>query len=413
MDNLYWWSRYGNFSPGKGILPRMGEVIAAYRRKRGYETQAMFAIAAGVSLRTVQEWETAIMTHDHERRKFLAKMLKIPPALLGLDWRLVVFENNKGEYNDSIPHMVERIEEDAYYAYEDILVMGHEYIHNGGPLDIAYRIGRRLRKLVEITRNARTTDEDAWKSLLCKYYQLSTRINQQCLMDDATASKHATLAIELATELQDVELMASAFVNSACTSTQQGKPDEARKDIAAALAYVDRVRNGPLKGNIYLESANINVPFAINDSSLQDECREWQNKAANLLYKGTLEPDDSFFRFNLSAVHHEKARALLHWQKTRDDRRAARSKLTTAIETLSPDLNVWKAYYYMTEARLNLADHDLAGSAQSGKEALKVARIMHSKMEEENVKKLYCELNELSPNNPYVNNLGVELGVFD
>jgi transcriptional regulator with XRE-family HTH domain len=311
MDNLYWWSRYGDFSPGEGILPHMGEVIAEYRRRRGYDTQATFAIAAGVSLRTVQEWETTIMTHDHERRKFLAKMLKISPALLGLDWRLVVFENNKGEHNDPIPRMVEHIEEDAYYAYEDILVMGHEYIHNGGPLDIAYRVGRRLRKLVEITRNARATDEEAWKSLLCRYYQLSTRIKQQCLMDDAAASKHAALAIELAIDLQDVELIASAFVNSACTNTQQGKLNEARKDIAAALACVDRVRNGPLKGNIYLELANINVPFAINDSTLQNQCREWQNKAANLLYKGTLEPGESFFRFNLSAVHHEKAKALL------------------------------------------------------------------------------------------------------
>lgn len=205
MDNLYWWSRYGDFSPGERILPHMGEVIAEYRKRRGYETQGAFAIAAGVSLRTVQEWETTMMTHDHERRRFLAKMLNIPPALLGLDWRLLVFENNKGEHNDPTPQMVERIEEDAYYAYEDILVMGHEYIHNGGPLAIAYRVGRRLRKLVEITKNVRATDEEAWKSLLCRYYQLSTRIQQQCLMDDHVASKHAALAIELAIDLQDAE----------------------------------------------------------------------------------------------------------------------------------------------------------------------------------------------------------------
>jgi len=66
----------------------------------------------------------------------------------------------------------------------------------------------------------------------------------------------------------------------------------------------------------------------------------------------------------------------------------------------------------MTEAHLNLADHDLEGSAQSGKEALKVARAMHSKLEEENVRSLYYELNGQAPNNPYVCNLGVELGIF-
>jgi transcriptional regulator with XRE-family HTH domain len=411
MDCWYWWSRYGSFAAGVGNLPHMGEVIAFYRAKR-YKSQTEFAIASGFSKRSVEEWESSVFTHDHSRRIFLAKMLRIPPALLGLDWRLVVFDNNKGEYKDPFSHMVDLIEEDAYYAYEDILVMGHEYIHNGGPIDIAYRVDRRLRKLAEIARNARATDEDAWKSLLCRYYQLSTRIKQQCLVDDTAASKHAALAVELAIDLQDAELIASAFVNSACTNTQQGKLDGARKDIAAAMECADRVRNGPLKGNIYLESANITTPFAINDSTLQNQCRAWQDKAANMLYKGILEPDESFFRFNLSAVHHEKAKTLLHWQKTRDDRKAVRSKLAAAIETLSPDLNVWKSYYYMTEAHLNLADHDPEGSAQSGKEALKVAKAMHSKMEEENVGSLYYELNEQAPNNPYVCNLGVVLGIY-
>lgn len=412
MSNLYWWSRYGAFSPGEGILPHMGEVIAEYRRRRGYDTQGKFAIAAGVSLRTVQEWETAIMIHDQGRREFLAKILRIPPALLGLDWRLIVFDTNRGEYDDPIPHMVEFIEEDAYYAYEDILVMGHEYIHNGGPLHVAHRVERRLRKLIEITKNARATDKDAWQSLLCRYYQLSTRIQQQCLTNAALASKHAALAIELALELQDVELIASAFVHSACTHTQQGNLGEAQKDIAAAMEYVDRVRNGPLKGNIYLESANINSPFALNDSTLQHQCRLVQDKAANLLYKGTVESDESFFKFNLSAVHHEKAKALLSWQRNPADRKLVRNKLATAIETLSPDLNVWKAYYYMTEARLNLTEHDIEGSAQSGKEALKFAKTMHSKMEEENVKRLYFDLHKQAPDNPYVCNLGVELGIF-
>ena len=411
MGSWYWWNRYGTFSPGVGNLPHMGEVIALYRAKR-YRSQADFALAAGYSKRAIEEWESSVFTHDHERRIFLAKMLRIPPALLGLDWRLVAFDNNQGEYKDPLPHMAELLEEDAYYAYEDILIMGHEYIHNGGPLDIVSRVGRRLRKLGEITRYARATERDAWQSLLCRYYQLSTRMKQQCLMDDAAASKHAALAISLALDLQDAELIASAFVNSACTHTQQGNTEEARKDIAAAMEYIDKVRNGPLKGNIYLESANINTPIAINDRTLQDQCKKWQDRAATLLYRGMPASDENFFRFNLSAVHHEKAKSLLFWQKTKDERKAVRQKLTTAIETLSPDLNVWKAYYYMTEARLNLADHDIESSARAGLEALKIARTMRSQMEEENARSFYYELNRHAPDNPYVCRLGVELNIF-
>ncbi|HJT58476.1 MAG TPA: helix-turn-helix transcriptional regulator, partial [Ktedonobacteraceae bacterium] len=78
MSNVFWWSRYGDFSSGLHNLPHMGEVIAHYRRKR-YRTQEDFRIAAGVTLRTVQEWESNNMTADMGRRIFLAKMLKIPP----------------------------------------------------------------------------------------------------------------------------------------------------------------------------------------------------------------------------------------------------------------------------------------------------------------------------------------------
>ena len=411
MNDLYWWLRYGKFSLGVHNLPHMGEVIATYRKKR-YRTQEDFAIAAGVTARTVQEWETNIMTADMGRRIFLARILKIAPALLGLDWHQVIDDKNQGEYEDPLSRMVEHIEEDAFYAYEDILIMGHEYIHNGGSPYVAYRVDRRLQKLVHIVRHARQTDKDAWLSLLCRYYQLSTRIKQQCIKDEKIASKHAKNAIDIAVDLQDAELIASSFVHSACTNDQQGRHVEAQKDIASAMMYIDKVKNGPLKGNIYLESANINAPFALSDKTLQGQCKAWQDKAANMLYKGLSDFDESFFRFNLSAVHHEKAKTLLSWQKTGGDRKAIYEKLTIAIEALPPELAVWKGYYYMTEANLHLVDHDLEGSAQSAKVALKIARSMHSRMVEDEVRNLYEQLDERSSANPYVRNLGVELGIY-
>jgi hypothetical protein len=183
----------------------MGKVIVHYRQKR-YATQDAFAIAAGVTLRAVQEWETSVMTNDTGRRIFLAKMLKIPVALLGLDWHQVS-DDPHGENQDPVSSLAERIEEDAFYAYEDILVMGNEYIYNGGSLNIVHRVDRRLRKLESIVKHVRSSDKEAWLTLLCRFYQISTRIKQQVLLDEPTASKHAQLAIKLATELQDPELL--------------------------------------------------------------------------------------------------------------------------------------------------------------------------------------------------------------
>jgi hypothetical protein len=53
----------------------MGKVIAFYRLKR-YRTQVEFSIASGFDKRSVEEWESSVFTHDHERRVFLAKMLR-------------------------------------------------------------------------------------------------------------------------------------------------------------------------------------------------------------------------------------------------------------------------------------------------------------------------------------------------
>jgi hypothetical protein len=66
----------------------------------------------------------------------------------------------------------------------------------------------------------------------------------------------------------------------------------------------------------------------------------------------------------------------------------------------------------MTEARLYLTEHDLEGSAQSAKAALKIARSMRSRMVESEVRSLYGILDEKNSMNPYVRNLGMELGIY-
>jgi hypothetical protein len=399
----------------------MGKVISYYRQKR-YATQDAFAIAAGVDKRTVQEWETAIMTNDTGRRIFLARMLKIPVALLGLDWHLVADQPHE-EYQDPLSRIAEIIEEDAFYTYEDILILGNEYVYNGGSLDIVYRVDRRLRKLEKIIKHIRSSDKEAWQTLLCRFYQLSTRIKQQTLLDMPTASKHAQLAINLATELQDPELLAASHAHAAFTYDQQYETTNSKRtleaaqvEIAQAQKYMEKIPNSPLKGNIYLEAANINAPFA--DPRLQSQCLKWQDNAANMLYKGKLEQDQSFMRFNLAAVNHEKAKLLLQFG-TQDggkiktgDASAVRNKLKAASSALPTTLPLWQVYFSVTETHLYRAEHDIEGCVHTAKSALSLARAMHAKKEEENIKNLYVDLVQSEVKNSYVDNLGVELGIF-
>jgi transcriptional regulator with XRE-family HTH domain len=209
MGSLYWWSRYGDFSPGVGILPHIGEVIAHYRKQR-YRTQADCAKAAGVILRTVQEWQTAIMTNDQERRIFLAKLLKIPPALLGLDWRLVYYQDNTGKHEAPSEQWIHLLEEDSFYNYEDPLIAAWEMMYSGRLLVIANRFERRLTKLVKIVKEASAQDKEAWLWMLAQFYVIASIIAQYRGRDEqhqqqvmsATAS-----AMQIAQQIDDAELM--------------------------------------------------------------------------------------------------------------------------------------------------------------------------------------------------------------
>jgi len=167
MSKLYWWSDYHAFSPGEGILPHMGEVIAYYRQQRGFKTQAELAIAAGVLPRSVTDWETKPMLRDPERRVFLAKLLKIPPVLLGLDWRLVVYEDNTGTYKKPAGYAEEVWFEDAYYHYVDTLELT-QGAFGGNRSGLADRFERRLLKLEKLVKNISGPDREAWLDLLSR-----------------------------------------------------------------------------------------------------------------------------------------------------------------------------------------------------------------------------------------------------
>lgn len=421
----YWWSRFGNYSPGLYNLPHMGEVISDYRKKRKLRTQNDFAVASGFDKRTIQEWEVAVMIMDVGRRIFLARLLKVPPVLLGLQWRQVYGDAPQDEQNSSWESLVELVEEDAFYTYEDILAIGWESSFVGGPPEIDARIERRLKKLEAIVKQVREPEKEAWQTLLIGYYLLARSFAQQHRSDVSRAQQLTTSAIQLAKEMNDNQMLALAFSHSTYTTLQRKGPKEAKSDIIAALDLVGRgqVQSVPLIGNIYLQAADVHGYDAINDRKLQEQCKAWQEKAANLAYthKGSTKSDPTFFKFNISAVNHEKAKLLLRFARKEGTKQdyaiseanasAITSKLNAAWKTLGSDLTAWKIGYALTEARLYQASHDLEGSARLAYEALTIARSMNNRKSENEVKSLYFELGKKGTN-PYVLNLGVELGVF-
>jgi transcriptional regulator with XRE-family HTH domain len=412
----YWWSGYGDFPPGECNLPHMGAVVGHYRRKR-YETQHDFAIAAGVELRTVREWETAVMIPDMKRRIFLARLLQIPPALLGLDWRTVYYEDAGGTpLEESMRKELAR--EESYYQYETILRLAWRARRQGTLVGEMPHLQRWLSRLELATSAAPSYERDIWQSLLCGYHTLAAAMQRQLGGSDPEARwrvlRYYEQALRLANDLEDAQLIARAYFGLAEAYIEYGDYPRAKEAAEAGLGYAERVQP-PLRGNLYLVSAAAHVPLAQGDETQQKQCLRWQEQALRLVYQRKMEEDGSFLKLNLAGVHHERAKLLLELGKQRGERsrlREAEEEVASAWKALPPELVLWQLYFTLTEARIYEAQGEVEGSVQQGKRALELAKQMGSRRGEEEVRGLYQVLKERAGKSPYVHNLGAELGLF-
>jgi DNA-binding XRE family transcriptional regulator len=427
-------SRYEKYRPGRYGLPHMGDVIVDHRLKAGWTSQEIFAKVCGVDKQAVTYWESQDYLAEMERRIFLCQLLKIPPALLGLTWRSVLNDDQIPRYFKDAAYQTELLKESAYGLYEDILTFARTSPRKYSK-ETAYSFFKHQQELEGIIPYVSTFSRDGWKDLLSRYYQHSAFIAQHHAKD-ADALLYANKAIDTAASLEheDAELLGSAYYKRARIHVIQDDYESAKRDIQVTLKKADKARPS-LKGSAYLLAAEINALDASQDGKLRTQCRQWQDNAANLLYKKKTESDNTFVvGFGLYAVHHERAKtltrfALFHTSdselvKRLKDRyvradtsllQDARSSLLTAGKHLSSLQGVRATSdmdYTITEARMLLVEGEYEQSAKIAKIALNCAKSSHSAKGVSEVGKLHTMLYELAPQNPYVCNLGVELGRF-
>src|SRR5579875_53087 len=410
----YWWSRYGDFSPGVGVYPHVGQVIAHYRVKRGFRRQEDLATALGCSKRVVEELEGAASVKGPdslERRQVLARLLRIPPALLALDWRFLM-ENGKPYSDEEVASRLQ-MEDDAFTPYQNILLMARGYLYNGGPSYIADIVDDSLERISPIAESMPEFEKEPWLEMLCRFYQLSSSFALRHL-DKDKALYYTRKAIEIAAKLENLSFLASSHYRCVRTYLDLRKyaKDEkemlemlinAKAEVQECLKYIENI--GPiLKGNIYLIAAEV-YALSSQDEIMKRKCHEWQRKAETLVYRNDDREDETFLRLNATALHHEKAKTRILF----GDYAEAQSEIIAARKTLNADLLTWHANLDITEARLYYAQGDVEASSSMALEAYKVAKVVESLKEIEEIKRLWQALYEKEPSNPYVCNLGLML----
>ncbi|WP_052890377.1 helix-turn-helix domain-containing protein [Thermogemmatispora carboxidivorans] len=419
QDGELWWYRYGRYTPGPYNSPHMGEVLADYRRRR-YWTQQAFAEAIGVSWRTVREWEMSDVISDTGRRIFLAKVLRIPPVLLGLTWYQVYGEQEPQGYEEGLLSAAERMEADSYYHYEDTLALGWELFYEGRLLVVADRMERRLRKLEGIVERVPVgPEQEAWRELLGRYYLLAVQIERHRGQEGSHrqgALRYNAQALRLAQMLDLPALQAHALSMRADVQHEQGRHGLARQLALASLQHLDQAQP-PLQGNLLLMAAATVAAAGVADEQDERQVRRWQEQALTLVYKRRIEPDGSFLKLNLAGVHHDRAKLLLLLARQRQRPellREARQELLAAWKQFTPELRVWQVHFALTEAELELAAGEVEGSARAALQALEAARQMGSRKYEGELKRLYGRLRQVAgPRLPPVERLGIALGCYE
>ncbi|RAQ97217.1 helix-turn-helix transcriptional regulator [Thermogemmatispora tikiterensis] len=247
MSDVRWWRRYGDYPPGRHNLPHMGAVLSEYRQRRGY-SRAEVAQALEVKQQTVSYWEATMYLADPERRILLARLLQIPPALLGLAWEQVVFVSREGEPGASYERLAEVVSLEGYYHFEDLFVLANQLQYAGQLRWLAERMPRWLGKLRQKVKEAPASERDAWLWLQGLYLHMTAWLASH--QPEAAQTRSAlNLTLELlglARELDDPTLTGLAFFHLAHRHLEVGDRTSAGAAAWEGLRWVKRV--GPALG---------------------------------------------------------------------------------------------------------------------------------------------------------------------
>ncbi len=272
-----------------GMSQHQGQVVAQYRKAKKWSQQDL-AGTLRVDTRTVQRMECQTMIKNIGRRRLLVGLLGIPAALLGLE--------DEQKRADSTKIVVNQ---DRMAFFEDEMTTRWEMYHTGGTT----RASRGLDMWIsEIDRFARSANNTVWHdrtlALLSMSYQL-----QSCVSRDLMNYNQAHLAFKqahhVATDLNDIELIASALAREGVTLIQQERPSEAINYLSAALETINNAGFPKLRG--YILQA---LSEAYAKAQESQKCWHCISLAERVLERGETSYERYQARFSIASVTAQK-----------------------------------------------------------------------------------------------------------
>jgi transcriptional regulator with XRE-family HTH domain len=401
----YWWEVYGHFSPGEGTLPHIGDVIRHYRKLRGLTTEELAALLQWSTryIKMLESPSNQKMPELLPRRVLLAKALKIPPILLGLS-SITLIDDTTIHGINAQTQVDEIVDTRAMAFYEGMLALSWDFYYTSSVQRSAKQLEACFELLNHDAQSATTdTQKDQYDSMRCRFYQLFSLVaRDQTEIDQAL--QHASDAVTLALRLENVELIASAYLRRARVYMRRQEYLLAYQDAQNALPYADLSRD-PLKGKVYQMAGESQAFVANGTPELQEKSLGYFNVAGKIARKGDLQPDGSFVKVDLTSVYIERAEALTLFGRYED----AHNALAIARKNLSPELTRWEINLLLEEAKTYFAEGDFDTCCIMLLDALKVVRAVNLQAKEARIVGMYGLCKENAPSSLAVVKLGKAL----
>lgn len=377
-----------------------GALFKQFRKAYKYNcTQAELAGQLDYSVETIRSWELGRRFPSDNDVPRLAR-------LMGLDAETVQHAIQIGRGNHSgagsgitYAHSLE--------AYEGILTLAWETYYTSSPQRSARTVEYCLADVKQAISTSRGVLRDQLQAFYCRFLQLGGVIARDRL--DLTQSFYdSNTSVNLAIELENAELMASALYRRAKIYLEQLAYQLAIHDLERALPYANRSRD-PLRCYVSISLAEVYSLLSPGDKQLQRKSLFLLDQVESTVRKSNvLQGDGSFAKVDIPGLHMIRGDVLRRFCKLQD----AEQALAIAHRHLPPEFTRWQGNLLISQSMLCYARKDAERACQLALDALTVIRATQSRSNRAKIEQL-CQNLRATKSPSIVRVLEKELGLAE
>lgn len=389
-------------------FPRPGQVLKHYRYLKLKDdgtswTQSDLAYVLGISVQAVRDMENRDTGFSIERRRFLAKLFNIPPALLGIvtiDELLAQLVRQEAVTTAPAQSPLKKVVVDEH-EYQKALQGYWEAHHSRTAHDATQDILARITVLKASLPEVGEQEKMQWCELLSDYYQLAAMISRDLENFDEALS-YLSLAVQFATYVRDnAELQAIAYYRRGVVALDKERVLHDRQALLAAhddfqfALTLKRQIPRPLLNAALLKGGHTQTRVA-HDEKQQLEGLKMMDQAGNMARSLNSKEHSYHFRTDVDHYHIDKGAVLIAIGRPKD-----------AIDELSltsdrPAFTRRNVYRDILLAQAYLGKGEYLYALSLAEAALSVVKDINSSVNLARIRNIYTQVS--SPGSPFRNN---------